>query len=116
MMMGNNAAMMMGMNSQPNMNMMMMDQGGMNQGMFMAGGNMNNMNNMGTEDMSGGGGYRVRDTGRRIAAGRGRPVRGSPAGRVRPSPKGNVKNRLGFKSNITVDHTLLNEGTMNEED
>merc|ERR1719438_684262 len=97
MMMGNNA-MMMGMNPQPNMNM-----------------NMNNMSmgNMGSEDMSGGG--RFRD-GRRIAAGRGRPVRGSPAGRGRPSSKGNVKNRLGFKSNITVDHSLLNDGIMNVED
>ena len=77
--------------------------------------NMNNMSmgNMGSEDMSGGG--RFRD-GRRIAAGRGRPVRGSPAGRGRPSSKGNVKNRLGFKSNITVDHSLLNDGIMNEED
>jgi len=110
MMMGNNA-MMMGMNPQPNMNMMMMEQA------FMGGGNMNmnnmSMGNMGSEDMSGGG--RFRD-GRRIAAGRGRPVRGSPAGRGRPSSKGNVKNRLGFKSNITVDHSLLNDGIMNEED
>ena len=49
--------------------------------------------------------------GRGVSRGRGRPF---PA---RRSPfKGSVKERLGFKSDITVDPSLLNENTVNEED
>ena len=55
---------------------------------------------------------------------RGRPVRGRGVsrGRGRPFParrspfKGSVKERLGFKSDITVEPSLLNENTVNEED
>ena len=43
---------------------------------------------------------------------RSRPVRGVG----RRSLKGPVMTRLGFKSNITVDPTLLDEGNVNEED
>lgn len=43
---------------------------------------------------------------------RGRPTRGV----ARKSFKGSVKTRLGFKSTITVDPTLLNAGNVNEED
>ena len=97
-------------NNQPSMGMMMMDQG------------MNNINSVG-----GGMDLDLRNTipkqndydserrdfrAVKRSSVRGRPVRGV-GGR---SLKGPVMTRLGFKSNITVDPTLLDEGNVNEED
>merc|ERR1712012_762389 len=96
------------MNNQPSMNMMMMDQG------------MNNINSVGggmdldlrnTIPKQNDNERRDFRTVKRSSV-RGRPVRGVG----RRSLKGPVMTRLGFKSNITVDPTLLDEGNVNEED
>ena len=121
-----------GMNQMNNMNMnmdqqmmmnMMMNQNMMEQ-QFMGGNNM--MHNMEMGQNNGGGAFER--TLRRSSSGsnirgrggpRGRSLRPAPGGAVRKSfasRKGPVKERLGFKSNITVDPSLLNDGTVNEED
>merc|ERR1719319_239311 len=101
---------------------MMMNQNMMDQ-QFMGGNNM--MMEMGQNN--GGGAFESRAQ-RRSSSGsslrgrggaRGRSLRPAPGGGVRKSfasRKGPVKERLGFKSNITVDPSLLNEGAVNEED
>ena len=127
-----------GMNQMNNMNMnqpmnmdqqmmmnMMMNQNMMDQ-QFMGGNNMM-MQNMEIGQNNGGGTFESRAQ-RRSSAGssirgrggaRGRSLRPAPGGGVRKSfasRKGPVKERLGFKSNITVDPSLLNDGAVNEED
>ena len=105
-----------GMNQMNQMNMPGMNMAGMNMmmmnqnpgpGMF-----LNSMEQQGSfdrmEDMR-----EVRSRSRARSPG-GQLRRGGRGGRK--TVKGNVKERLGFKSNITVDPALLNEENINEED
>merc|ERR1712183_265077 len=103
---------------------MMMGYHGMNQ-MNMSGMNMGNMYNPGNMMMmnqnqgmfhnpveqQGGGSSRVERPLRGKVRGISRGVRG-----VRRTIKGNVKERLGFKSTISVDPSLLNKEQINEEE
>lgn len=125
-----NAMNQMNMNQPMNMDQQMMMTMMMNQNMmeqqFMGGNNM--MNNMPMEmGPSAGNGSAFERALRRSSPGvsrgrggvRGRSLRPAPGGAVRKSfasRKGPVKERLGFKSNITVDPSLLNDGAVNEED
>ena len=104
----------MNMNQQMMMNMMM-NQNMMEQ-QFMGNTMMNNMDVGGASSFERAG--RRSSRGRGVAS-RGRSLRVTPGGAVRKSfasRKGPVKERLGFKSNITVDPSLLTGGAVNEED
>merc|ERR1712131_267485 len=99
--MNNMNNMMMGNNMMGNMNMM-----DMNNGMFQGGDNMVGMQ-MNNSD-------RGFNNMKRVSKMRGVVARtGVPARKV--ANKGNVKQRLGFKSNISVDPALLREGNVNTE-
>ena len=93
------------MNQMPGMNMGMCSPGNMmmmnpNPGMF-----------LNPPEQQGGGSSREERPGRAKFRGSSRGVRG-----VRRSVRGNVKERLGFKSTISVDPSLLNEENINEEE
>ena len=122
----------MNMNQPMNMDQQMMMSMMMNQNMmeqqFM--GDNNIWMEMGQSAGNGGGGGAFERALRRSSPGtsrgrggaRGRSLRPAPGGAVRKSfasrkgPVKPVKERLGFKSNITVDPSLLNDGAVNEED
>ena len=128
-MMGNQQGMMNMNQGNMQMNMGMMDMG-MNQGMFNgmqnAGnqgfnngmGNMGNMNVEFNKDNSGGrssGMYKGLAKGQGYPKGRSiSPRQGRPYGRG--ANRGSVKDRLGFKSNISVDPSQLDNVDVNEED
>jgi len=100
--MNNMNNMMMGNNMMGNMNMM-----DMNNGMFQGGDDMGGMQINNSD--------RGFNSMKRVSKMRGVVARkGVPARKV--ANKGNVKQRLGFKSNISVDPALLREGNVNTED
>ena len=103
----NNMDMMMGYHGMNPMNMSGMNMGMCNPGNMM----MTQGMFLNPLEQQGGGSTREERPGRSKFRGTTRGVRG-----VRRSVKGNVKERLGFKSTISVDPSLLNEENINEEE